>query len=73
MCEPYIMIESSMLALAGVKQKCYACRPIKTAEAPKYTANHGNMYVHFRFVTSLRRYAESYLLVHKALIIVHVV
>ena len=38
-----------------------------------YTANHGNMYVHFRFVVSLRRYAESYLLVHKALITVHVI
>ena len=39
----------------------------------EYTANHGNMHVHFKFVTSLRRYAESYLLVCKALIILNII
>ena len=38
-----------------------------------FTANHGNMHVHFKFVTSLRRYSESYVLVHKALIVEHVI
>ena len=38
-----------------------------------YTANHGNMHVHFNeLVTSLRRNAESYLLVHKVLLLEHV-
>ena len=41
--------------------------------ATNYTTNHGNMYLHFKFVASLRRYAESYLLVYKALNLVHII
>ena len=38
-----------------------------------YTTNHGNMYLYFKFVASLRRYAESYLLLYKPLTLVHII